>query len=429
MERPRLKGFFLIILLGIGVIWAARAFKSQPETQKKSHEGKLVAVQTLTKQNIAPTITAFGRITPSVTWQGIVEVGGKVVYRHPLLEKGHFLPKDTLLLTLDRTEYQLKLEQAKASLSVLTAQKKQIRLDVINQEKNLDIEKKNRVIVDKAWQRALKLRQKGMISPSTLDLERKAHLASLKSEQAVRHQLALLMPQQQILEAQIARETSALQQAQLSLDKTELILPFYGQVSMVDVALNEWVKPQQKVLEVINTKKMEITVHIPLLDWQRLQPALDPIKTDRLLQVGSELSAWVYVGERNKKKIAAKVQRVADSIDVKTQTIGVVVEVNGKKAHQSLIRNGALLQVQLVGKPQSHWVVPQASIHQNNLYLFSPNNTLTMVPIEVLFNVNGSAVVQGSFPNSPKLITTDLLPAIDGMLVSEFIEKQKESTL
>ena len=387
--------------------------------QQKANQGQWVSVLALKKQTVAPSIMAFGRLTPSITWQGIMEVGGKVAYRHPLLERGHFLPQDTLLLTLDTVEHQLKVDQAKASLLVLKAQQKQIQLDVLNQKKNMEIEEKNRTIVEKAWRRALKLQQKGMISPSTLDLERKAYLTSLKSEQVVRHQLALLTPQQQILKAQIARETAALQQAQLSLDKTALTLPFYGQVSMVDVALNEWVKPQQKVIEVIDPNKMEITVHIPWSDWQRLQPALDPMKTDRLLQMGSDLRAWVYLGDSEVKKIPAKVQRVSESMDAKTQTLGVVVEVEGKKKHQSLIRNGALLQVQLVGKSREHWVVPQSAIHQRQLYLLSEENTLVMIPIEILFHVAEGAVIQGSLPDNPMLITTDLLPAIQGMPVSE----------
>ena len=55
-------------------------------------------------------------MTPKFEWKAIAEVTGKVVYRHPNLEKGQVLPKDTEIIRIDPLDYELKLTQAQADL-------------------------------------------------------------------------------------------------------------------------------------------------------------------------------------------------------------------------------------------------------------------------------------------------------------------------
>ena len=89
--------------MAIGVLVFFLAVKSRPDVPIKPalSRAKPVDVISLHTQPFAPVATGFGRVKPKRSWQAIAEVGGKVVYRNPLLEKGQVVLKDTLLLKID----------------------------------------------------------------------------------------------------------------------------------------------------------------------------------------------------------------------------------------------------------------------------------------------------------------------------------------
>ena len=68
---------------------------------------RLVETTTLELRAMAPQAIGFGKIAPKLEWKAIAEVTGKIVYRHPKLEKGQVLQAGTEILRIDPLDYEL----------------------------------------------------------------------------------------------------------------------------------------------------------------------------------------------------------------------------------------------------------------------------------------------------------------------------------
>ncbi len=118
--------------------------KLRPDAETKPLEdrSKVVNIQVLESQSIAPQAIGYGKIRPKFEWKAIAEVSGKVVYRHPELHKGNILLAGTEVLRIDPLDYELKLAQAEADLGSSQTQLAKVDLEEKKHSKYIKNRKK-----------------------------------------------------------------------------------------------------------------------------------------------------------------------------------------------------------------------------------------------------------------------------------------------
>ena len=79
--------FFPALAVGVVILVTAVALKPNLPVKPASDRARLVETMPLNLRAIAPVAIGFGKITPKIEWKAIAEVSGKIVYRHPELEK------------------------------------------------------------------------------------------------------------------------------------------------------------------------------------------------------------------------------------------------------------------------------------------------------------------------------------------------------
>lgn len=99
----------------------------------------------------------------------------------------------------------------------------------------------------------------------------------------------------------------------VTVDKCSLIAPFTGRVAKLAVAANEFVTPGKPVMEILDTRRLELHMIVPSrwLAW---------------LKNGNPFT--VHVDELS-KEYPARILRLGASIDPVSQTISVVGEIQG----------------------------------------------------------------------------------------------------
>ena len=132
--------FFPAMADGVVTLFMVISFKGHPPLEEMSQQSKLVDVMPLKQSSIVAQVDAFGRVAPKVQWQLLPEVGGKIIYKHPDLAVGKMLPKDTLLLSIDPLDYQIRLAQSQADRKSLEGQLAGKALQLENLKLSLDIE-------------------------------------------------------------------------------------------------------------------------------------------------------------------------------------------------------------------------------------------------------------------------------------------------
>lgn len=121
--------FFPVVALGVITLIIVTKLRPSAEIKPPEDRSKMVNVQVLEPESIAPQVIGFGKIKPKFEWKAIAEVSGKVVYRHPELNKGNILLAGTEVLRIDPLDYELKLAQAEADLGSSQTQLAKVDLE------------------------------------------------------------------------------------------------------------------------------------------------------------------------------------------------------------------------------------------------------------------------------------------------------------
>ncbi|MDD1781646.1 HlyD family secretion protein [Enterovibrio sp. ZSDZ35] len=411
--------FFPALAVGVAVLFIA--LKTRPDIPVKPSlsKARYVDVVTLQRLPIAPEVTGFGRVTPKHIWQAIAEVNGKVIYRHPDLEKGQILAAGTVLLKIDPTDYQIAVAQAEADLNAKQARLARLNLDEKNLKSTLSIEQRRLALSKDELARKRNLQQKGLTSQSALDAEQQSFLSQQSRVQDLDAQLNVLPDDKKITQAELAASELALKQAQRNLEKTEITLPIDSRIADVNIELDQVVTPQQIMLVSHGLDDVEVDAQVSIHDMQTLIDSLD--RSDTHTPPLDDLTAKVTLSSGSfQGDWQAQVARLSDTVNLNQATVGVILEIplTGVTAHSDAILpplvNGMFVKASIEGQARPHWVIPEQALRGDNIYLLEEGK-LRVLPIEVLFRKDDLVAIEGALQKGQVVVLNDILPAVPGM--------------
>lgn len=421
MTNNKKRFVFPGIILGVVVLFAAIALKPSPKTQENDDQARLVDVMILAKQNSAPEIIGYGRVSPKNTWQGIAEVKGKIIYRHPNLESGRLIPKGTLVLKIDPLEYQLKIAQAKANLNSSKVQLGRIDQEERNINASLNIEQQKLTLTAQEYKRKSSLKEKNLISNSDLENEKKLLLAQRYLLQELTSRLELLPDDKEVIKAQISVNQALLAETHRQLENTRFTLPFDARIADVNIEQAQAVTIGALLFEAYQPGIMEIKAEMSLQDADTLRDSIPAPFNDLLASIEKlnfDASVEILIGDRT-HRWPAKLTRIAEKINPDQATLGFYLEV--KQNIQKLDLNntpltkGMFVTAKVQGFASPNFVVPEKALHGDHIYVMDKHNKLQIKPVIILFRNAQGVAISGEINVSERLILNDLIPAISGM--------------
>lgn len=416
--------------LAVGVITLIVAVKLKPDLPVKpaGDRARLVDTIPLELKAIAPLAIGFGKVTPKIEWNAIAEVTGKVVYRHPLLEKGQVLKAGTEILRIDPLDYELKLVQAQADLKSAQTSLAKLHQEESNLKQTLKIEKNRLVIANKELERKQNLRKKGLTSQSDVDQQTQSALSQRKLVLDIENQIGLMPDEKRVAEALVKVNTSKVDEAQRSLEKTIITLPYDLRIADVEIEQNQVVNLQQTMVTGHGMDVMEVEAQLSIHDMQTLASSLGEFARDEtgIPQPNkSSIHASIELSSGNlKASWPAKVSRISETVDPNQATAGVILEIeqdyrNLNPTSVPPLVNGMFVRASIEGQANPSWVIPERALHGNKIYLMGTDNTLTIKTVDIEYRRDNQVVIDGDLNQGDKLILNDLLPAINGMLLKE----------
>ena len=88
------------------------------------------------------------------------------------------------------------------------------------------------------------------------------------------------------------------------------------------------------------------------------------------------------------------------------------------------------VEVELRGRAQTKQiVVPRAALHGGRVYVAGPDNRLKIKTVALRYRIGDLAVVKSGLTAGERIVVSDLIPAIDGMLLSVIIDTEGENKL
>ena len=323
------------------------------------------------------------------------QVGGQVIELHPAITERGAFKQGEVLVRLDDSAERATLIQTQANIEGTRA-----RSDL------------NQILLE----RTEKLRSSGSASQASLDQVRST---------------------QQELSASLNSLIAAQNVAEVSLGRKIVAAPFDGAVLSKNLDIGSVVNGGQAIAEIFTEDRMEIDVPVREAD-AALIPGLFE---------GASPSATVSVRFAGQSfEWDAEVTRVAPTLDQRTRTLTVTVElidISGARATgSSILASGAppalinsFANVVIEGpQPDATYAVPSTALRGGSeLWLLTPSESdggmLKIVPATLVHVDNEiSYVTSASIPKGARLITTALSTPQEGMKLRDVVAERTTST-
>lgn len=423
-ERSALRRRFLLLpplIVGVLVLaWMVQG-REPPARADHGEPARTVRVVAAPLVELTPQADGYGPVRPARVWTAVAQVAGRVVEIHPKLRDGEILPAGTLLVRIDPGDYELVLRQTQAELAEL-----EVRED--NARASLAIEERNLQLAGDDVERRRKLRRQGTMPQSSVDDAERVMLGTRAAVQNLHNTLALIPAQRGVLQAQAAR-------AQRDLERTEIRAPFTLRVAALAIEADQYVGVGQALFQGDDVQRVEVDAQFALSALRRLFigsrelkldvahlaeqiPALAGLDPLVRLDVGNHVAEW-----------QAEFVRFSDDVDAKTRTMGVVVAVDRpfdkvKPGYRPPLSKGMFVQVALRGRRQApRVVIPRNAVRRGSVYVAGADDRLRVQPVEVLFNQGDLSVIASGLEAGERVVVSDLVPAVGGMLLRTEVDE------
>ncbi|SOE00093.1 efflux RND transporter periplasmic adaptor subunit [Caenispirillum bisanense] len=403
------------VLIAAGALVLAVQTRQPPTRAAETEMVRAVRVIAAPALDVVPKATGFGTVEPARVWQAVAEVSGRVVALHPELERGQVLAAGTELIRFDPADYELALARLDAQLAELDAREQSTR-------DSLAIEERSVAVLRRDLARKRDLRTSGAAAATAVDTAERALLAGEQQVQSLRTTLALLPAQRKALQAQADT-------ASLDLARTVVRAPFDMRVTTVNVQEGQYAQRGTTLASGDGIATAEVAAQVPLAHlFPLIRRADQPLGADvatvstRMAEVsGLRPVVRLRAGERV-VEWPAEVSRIAEEVDPKTRTVGVIVSVadpyrTAQPGVRPPLTRGMFVEVALSGAPhEGKIVVPRHALHQGPaVYVATADDRLEIRPVTVAWQQGDIAVLAGGVAPGERVVVSDVIPAIAGL--------------
>jgi HlyD family secretion protein len=219
-------GVTLLVLVSVGVLIAAKTGGT------KIDPSKLGKVE---KGDLAKSVVATGKVTPIVQ----VEIKSKAsgIVKKLYVEYGDKVKQGQVLAELDKVEIEAQVRSQKANSEAAEANLVSTQADF--ERAKVDAEGPDIPMLKRAYDRAVKMAQDGVVSQSNLDDAQKAYELAVNKQNIARAQLSVLKAKIAQAQAQVQSSHAQLKQLEEQLSYTTIYSPMDGIVLSRDVEVGD----------------------------------------------------------------------------------------------------------------------------------------------------------------------------------------------
>jgi RND family efflux transporter MFP subunit len=376
--KPMIKRFLFpiaIVVVGVGLAGLIISTGPKLEQQPPPSNEPLVRIWVAEVQTVQMTSVTYGTVLPRTESDLIPEVSGRIIDMSPAMVSGGFFKKGDFLLKIDPLDYEVALEQARASLA-------SSRSELTN--------------ATKAHERLL-------------DLAKRQSASQAQQDDALNRL--------RFAEASIREATARLSRAERDVTRATITAPYDGRVRSERVDIGQFVTRGAPIASLYATDVAE--VRLPIHDEE-----LAYLKLALAGQTNQELPAVIlrarFAGQEHTWK--GSIVRTEGELDPKTRMINIVAQVQSpyeQSDSRPPLAVGLFVEAEILGKRIDNvFVLPRSALQANEqVYVISDDNRLQFRDVEIIRIVNEDVYVTSGFERGETISLSTVNNAIEGMLV------------
>ncbi len=384
----RARTLWPLLLLGGGAATFALLLLTRPQVERRRPEAPppLVRVVRAQPTDVTLVVRAHGTVMPRTESDLVAEVAGEVVWVSPHLVAGGFFAAGEPLLRIDRTDYELELETARAELLRAESEHTRARL---------------------ALERQQRLREQGAASQARLD-------------DAVRAE--------RVAAAQVRTARARIARARRDLERTELRAPYTGRVRSESVDRGQWVGRGTRLARVYAVDYAEVRLPVPdrdlaFLDLPPLRPEGGPAPGG-----GPEVVLRARFAGRL-LEARGRVVRTEGELDPRTRMVHLVARVRDpygleQGGRELPLAVGLFVEASVTGRRLASVVpLPVAALRgDDRVLVVDAESRLRFRPVEVIRREAERVLVGRGLEAGEQVAVSPLRAVVDGMRVRVVVE-------
>ena len=364
-----------IVIAGLGLAGLIIATGPKLEQQPPPSNAPLIRTWVADTQTVQMISITYGSVLPRTESELIPEVSGRIIDISPAMVSGGFFKKGDLLLKVDPLDYEVALEQARASLASAKSELSNAR---------------------KAHERLLDLAKRQSASQSQQD----DALNRLRFAQA-----------------SIREATASLSRAERDITRTSITAPYDGRVRSERVDIGQFVTRGAPVASLYATDVAE--VRLPIQDEELAYLEL-PLSGQTDQHMPTVILRARFAGEEHTWQ--GRIVRTEGELDPKTRMINIVAQVQSpyeRSGSRPPLAVGLFVEAEIVGKRVDKvFVLPRSALQANEqVYVVTDKNRLTFREVEVIRKVGEHVYVTDGLQLGETISLSTVNNAIEGMLV------------
>jgi RND family efflux transporter MFP subunit len=406
--RPTFRTFLghaitCVITLAVAFVVLKWIYSTEPVAQKETatlKQAMLVEVQTVERGEHRPLWIETGTVEAARRVELSPQVMGRVIDVHPQFLKGGRMRKGEVLLRIDPADLELQVQQRRSELVVAEAE---LALEM------------------------------GLQKVAKVDAE-----LMQKSLEQTPTELTLRKPQLQSASAAVEMAESALAQAILSLQRTELTVPFDAMVMDTRVEIGARVSPGTVVAELASTETYWVVASmapskLAMLDFEQGldMPSVEMVRRSQnhALVARGHLRRWLGELEEG-TRFAKVVIEVPSPLTTAKGSKQNIMPGEGPISHQGPLLLGEFLEVRIPGKILKDCVrLPLEYLRRRDtVWVMNRDDALEIRKAEVPFRDDRHAYLVSGLEHGDRVVTSNLSRVRDGAALRTGAHQQHSKT-
>jgi HlyD family secretion protein len=398
----------LVIAVAFGsfqILKASKPERDKPEVKEKVWQ---VDIMLANKQNVSPELTLYGRVESPQLLNAAAPGSG--VISQVLVQDGTQVKQGDILVSMDQRDFASVMIQARSDLNSIKNQIIELGIRHRSNQAALATERELLNLANANVQRMLKLKLKNLGTESALNDARST---------LGRQQLSVISRELEVqsfnvkknnLETERDSQVARVDDAQLMIERSEVVAPFDAIVSSMPVSIGDRVSTGQTLVSLYPVDGLEIRAHVPARYVDSIQQAItEGEQHHALVSTASGILKLQLI------RLAGKAQ--ASGIDAYFRS--------GNASHD--LRPGSLLSLNFGLPEQSSLIaIPYQAIYGNSRIYLLKQDRLVAVNVESIgqyLQPDGSAALlirSAKINQNDQIVITHLPNAVDGLKVSLF---------
>ncbi|MFZ5648285.1 MAG: efflux RND transporter periplasmic adaptor subunit [Bacillota bacterium] len=328
MRKKLLLAAIVLFLLGTATACGKKEAPAQGEARVQT-----VSVIKVAKSDMTSNLTIGGKISPLEEIKVVPKSSGKVARVN--CDVGQAVASGTVLIELENSDIQARLDSARAALAVSEANLEKARAQL----------EKNRIQVDDAkrsFDRKKALFEAGAISLSDFEAARSAYETAQKDYDINAAGLASS-------QASVNQSRASLRQSEVDMENSVVRSPISGIVASRSVNAGEFVTNSTAAVVVVNIDSVEVSASLTEEEINHVR-------------AGQEVNVAVTAASPSPFK--GKVTRISPAADAKSKTYPIWVSIANP---EKLLKPGMFAEIKLVSiKRQGVLAVPAEVVLERN---------------------------------------------------------------